>query len=291
MSAFRLPDETYASGVHLRVRDLGEVANFYEAALGLNPSRQSDTGVSFGAPGEASEPFVTLTADATAVHRPRRATGLFHLAIRFPSRRDLAHALQRLVEHDYPLEGAAHHIVSEALYLSDPAGNGVELYADLPRAQWKWREGQIAMATEPLDLGRLLATSGAGRAPVQVPGGTDLGHIHLHVTDLTNAERFLHEFLGLDITQRSYPGALFFSAGGYHHHIAANTWGGASTPPPGSDGLISYRLSVPVHELLFTLKERARIFGYGTSTAETETGEVLQIRDPDGFALEIASAR
>jgi len=179
--------------------------------------------------------------------------------------------------------------VSEAIYLSDLDDNGIELYVDRPRSRWVWHDGQIEMATEPLDLDKLLATNqGQSPLPPHVPPKTDLGHIHLHVSDLAAAERFYHEFLGLAVTQRSYPGALFFSAGGYHHHVAVNTWAGELSAPPNSTGLISYRLEVPVAEILYCLQHRAPLAGYQARTLAGENGsEMLQIRDPNGTWLEL----
>ena len=143
----------------------------------------------------------------------------------------LAQAYQRLVGRGYPVAGASDHGVSEAIYLSDPDGNGVELYADLPRAQWPWRNGEISMVTKALNLDALLAMV-ADEATIAEPlPQTDIGHIHLHVADLAAAERFYGEFLGFSVTQRTYLGALFFAAGGYHHHIGVNIWAGQAAPP------------------------------------------------------------
>ena len=178
--------------------------------------------------------------------------------------------------------------MSEAIYLSDPDDNGIELYVDRSRSRWVWHDGQIEMATEPLDLDKLLATNQDQSAPPHVSAKTDLGHIHLHVSDLAAAERFYREFLGLAVTQRSYPGALFFSAGGYHHHVAVNTWAGELSAPPNSTGLISYRLEVPVAEVLYCLQHRAPLAGYQARTLAGENdSEMLQIRDPNGTWLEL----
>ena len=186
----------------------------------------------------------------------------------------------RLAKADYPIEGASDHIVSEAIYLSDPDHNGVELYADRPRSQWTWREGQIAMATEALDLDNLLATIQGQSEPAGPPPETDIGHIHLHVADLAEAEKFYQEFLGLAVTQRSYPGALFLSAGGYHHHVAVNTWAGSAAPPPNSIGLVSYRLEVPVAEILYCLEHRAPVLGYEAKLEASEEGRCRPAQDP-----------
>jgi catechol 2,3-dioxygenase len=191
----------------------------------------------------------------------------------------------------YPIAGASDHGVSEAIYLSDPDGNGVELYADRPRAQWGWQNGQISMVTTPLDLENLLTSIDTKAATTDPSTQPDLGHIHLHVDDLLRAERFYNEFLGLAVTQRSYPGALFFAAGGYHHHIGANVWAGKTAAPANGVGLISYRLEVPVAEVLYCLRHRAPLLGYETRMELSEEGDpILQVRDPNGNWLEVQAS-
>ncbi len=147
------------------------------------------------------------------------------------------------------------------------------------------------MTTEPLDLESLLAASKGQPLPPYVSPQTDVGHIHLQVADLAEAERFYHDFLGLAVTQRSYPGALFFSAGGYHHHLAVNTWCGNEPPPARSVGLISYRFEVPESEILYCLGHRAPLAGYEARAESGAKGsELLQIRDPNGHWLEVQHA-
>jgi catechol 2,3-dioxygenase len=278
-----LPDETRIDQVRLRARNRNDVLGFYRDLIGLQivPGAGSDMALSSN--GQATS-LIAFDEDASAIPHPPGATGLYHLAIRYSTREALARTCLRLLKSRYPLEGASDHGVSEAIYLSDPEGNEVELYADRPRSEWIWRNGQVAMTTEPLDLKGLLAT--AKEAPAGTPGApdVDIGHIHLHVSDLAKAERFYHEFLGFAVTQRSYPGALFFSAGGYHHHIATNTWGSPAPAPPDSTGLISYRIVVPVREILYCLKNRAPLLGY-----EIEPGspDLLRLRDPNGTWLEV----
>ncbi len=286
MKAF-LPDQTRIGQVHLRTADLKGALAFYSGVLGLKvrhcPGPKAVLSAAGGGPG-----LLVLTEDLNARPRLPRSTGLYHFAIRYPGRQDLAHAYRSLVRSGCPVAGAADHGVSEAIYLSDPDGNGVELYADRPRAQWPWRDGQIAMVTEALDLDDLLALAADESAAAQPPPRTDIGHIHLHVPDLAAAERFYSEFLGLAVTQRSYPGALFFAAGGYHHHVGVNTWAGKTAPPVNSVGLVSYRLEVPVTEILYCLGHRAPLLGYETRTGpEDEGSPVLQLRDPNGNWLEI----
>jgi catechol 2,3-dioxygenase len=290
VSAF-LPDETRISRVQLRTGDLDRALDFYTGVLGLRVAERPRRTVALSA--TASTPaMIVLSEEARATQRLSGTTGLYHFAIRYPSRRDLGHALQRLLRKGYPIQGGADHQVSEAIYLSDPDQNGVELYVDRPRSQWIWRGGRITMRTEPLDFDNLLASTEGEPGPAHVAPQTDLGHLHLNVADLAAAERFYREFLGLAVTQRSYPGALFLSVGGYHHHLAVNTWAGDRSPSANSIGLVSYRLEVPEAEILYCLRNRAPLAGYRTGTAIGENGsELLQIRDPNGHWLEVQHVR
>jgi catechol 2,3-dioxygenase len=150
-----------------------------------------------------------------------------------PTRADLARTLRRVADSRWPLSGASDHLVSEALYLADPEGNGIELYRDRPRDEWPRSAGSIEMATLPLDLESLLGEPGGERAGTRMPAGTTLGHVHLQVADLGDAEAFWVDALGFDVTVRGYP-APFVSAGGYHHHVGLNTWAGVGAPSPPS---------------------------------------------------------
>jgi catechol 2,3-dioxygenase len=287
---FGLPDETRISSVDLRTANLERALEFYQRVLGFKTMEQKGATVSLSATGQAPA-LIILSENREAAPHPRRATGLYHFAIRYPERSDLAHALRRLARNDHLIQGASDHIVSEAIYLSDPDDNGIELYADRPRAQWVWRNGQVAMSTQPLDTVGLLGLVETEPERTDAPPGTDIGHIHLHVADLDPAERFYHEFLGLAVTQRSYPGALFFGAGGYHHHIGVNTWAGKSRAQEDTVGLVSYRLTVPVKEILYCLRHRAPLAGYEIRSQASDTcEELLQIRDPNGNWLEVCQS-
>jgi catechol 2,3-dioxygenase len=281
-----LPDQTRISQVHLRTANLQTALKFYTEVLGLKARQTPGSGAILSA-GTRSPELIVLSQDVDAPQPPPRSTGLYHLALRYPGRQALGQAYQRLARKGYPVTGASDHGVSEAIYLSDPDGNGIELYADRPRAEWVWRNGQIAMPTKALDLDGLLAAAGKFTTPAP-PLPSDIGHIHLSVADLAAAERFYGEYLGFSVTQRSYPGALFFAAGGYHHHIGVNTWAGTAAPPAGSVGLVSYRLEVPCAEILYCLGHRAPLMGYGTRTEPARQGPpFLQIRDPNATWLEV----
>ena len=286
-----LPDQTRISQVHLRTARLARQLDFYSGVLGLKASHEPGGQAILSAMPE--EPgLLVLSEDRSALPRLPQSIGLYHFALRYTTRDDLAHAYRRVVKAGYPVAGASDHGVSEAIYLSDPDGNGVELYADRPRSLWRWQNGQVAMVTTPLDLENLLAATAAKPATTAQLPHADLGHIHLHVKELAAAERFFSEFLGLAVMQGSYPGALFFAAGGYHHHIGVNVWAGKTAPPANSVGLVSYRLEVPVAEILYCLSHRAPVLGYETQTKLQEEGNpILQLRDPNGNWMEVQASR
>jgi catechol 2,3-dioxygenase len=224
--------------VRLRVADLDRVRSYYERTIGLRAE-----GSSLGVDGTS---LIELIDDPGAPPAPPGSTGLFHLAILVPDRPSLAGAVRRVVDSGQRFTGASDHFVSEALYLRDPEGNGIEIYRDRPRSEWEYGPGgELKMGTVALDLDSVLAELPEGEDP-GMPDGTRIGHVHLHVADLGPAESF-YVGLGLDVTVRSYPGALFLSRDGYHHHVGLNTWQGegAPAPPPGSRGLEEFELLVP----------------------------------------------
>jgi catechol 2,3-dioxygenase len=246
MDDLRLPDSTHIGHVHLQVADLGRAFDFYSRAMGFREVSREDGVVSLSASG-GWPVHLRLSERPGAPRKPHNATGLFHVAIRLPDRQALARLLQRLLEHQVSLLGASDHKVSEAIYLQDPDGNGLELYTDRARELWPRQDGQIAMTTDPLDLDDLLR---AGSPRIEWEGlhpETDIGHVHLQGNDLAQAEAFYHGLLGLAVTQRTYPGALFMSAGGYHHHVAVNIWASRGGPPapPEAAGLLSFALRIP----------------------------------------------
>jgi catechol 2,3-dioxygenase len=271
--------ETRMGIVRLRVRDLDRSRAFYEQALGLVATAGGDGTVSVGPSG--GSPLVELLGDATAPPLDRRAPGLYHLAVLVPSRVDLAFALGRLVAIPWPLDGASDHLVSEALYLSDPDGNGIEIYRDRPREQWPRADGRLTMDTLPLDLDHLLSELGGVQAlQERAPAATTIGHVHLQVTDLGESEAFYSGILGFEVTVRGYPGVLFVAAGGYHHHLGLNAWNSAGSGPPaaGAVGLHSFEIVLPQPSELDRLRARLEEAGIVTSGGNGRT----VARDPSG---------
>jgi len=260
----------HIGAVTLRVHDLSGMTAFYRDSIGLAVIEQSATAATLGVDGEV---LVRLLTGAT---RPTSPAGLFHLAILLPSRADLADWLAHAAATRIPLEGASDHLVSEALYLSDPEGNGIEIYRDRARAEWPRRDGAIQMATDRLDLDALLAEARPGTY-AGMPSGTRMGHIHLRIGDTAEAERFYAEKLGFELMVR-YPGASFLASGGYHHHIAGNIWNsrGAGPRQPGEAGLDTFE--VVARDATDFEAMRHRMLASGGS--ETEQGPT--IADPWG---------
>lgn len=279
-----LPDETRLGAIRLRAGDVGLLRDFYQRVIGLRPLPAEDGIAALGAGDRA---LVELHPDTDAPARPPGTTGLFHLAILVPTRVDLARALRRVWEAGWHLSGASDHLVSEALYLSDPEGNGIELYRDRPRDEWPRPGGQLEMATLPLDLESLLSETGDDDVAPVMPDGTILGHVHLQVAYLQEAERFWVDGLGLEVTVRLYPGALFVSAGGYHHHVGLNTWAGtgAPPPPPGARGLERFEVVLPDDASVAAVRERLALVA-----DVRDLGDVVLAEDPSGNGMLLRAA-
>ena len=233
---------TAIGAVHLTISDLRRSVRFYETHLGFTVHRRDERSAWLGA---GAADLLILTQCETAP-RVRGTTGLYHFAILVPSRADLARSLRRLVATDTIMQGAADHGVSEALYLADEDGIGIEIYRDRPRDQWPIAGGRLSMGADPLDLETLLDEAGRADSAAGLPSGTVIGHVHLHVSTLDEAQKFYVDLMGFELTQRYGPSALFVAAGGYHHHIGLNTWAGvgAPPPPPGAIGLKYFEVTL-----------------------------------------------
>ena len=261
--------------VALTISNLDRSIEFYRDVLGLKVKRRENGEAHLGT---GSDDLVVLHENPQA-RRVSRTTGLYHFAILVPSRVELAQSLKRLTETQWPVQGFADHLVSEAIYLPDPDGNGIEIYRDRPRDQWPRLNGNIRMATDPLDLEGVMAElDGHNKTWTGMDPQTVLGHMHLHVGNLPQANTFYGDAIGLDLITRMGNSALFMSAGGYHHHLGLNTWAGVNAPPPPPDaiGLRYFTIKLPQANEVGAMADRTR--NAGGSIEETESGVLL--RDP-----------
>jgi catechol 2,3-dioxygenase len=241
---YRLPADIELDIVHLQVADLDRSTGYYDRVLGLRVLESTAETATLGAQGDDT-PLIELVELPGAAPVPRRGRlGLYHFALLLPDRPSLGRFAAHLASvGEYA--GMADHLVSEALYLTDPDGLGIEVYADRPKSSWRQEGGALAMATDPLDLDDLARAAGA-QPWAGMPAGTRMGHIHLHVGDLDAAAAFYHAGLGLDRVVLNFPGALFMSAGGYHHHLGTNIWAaGAPTATVGDARLLDWTLRLP----------------------------------------------
>jgi catechol 2,3-dioxygenase len=280
---FALTRPAFVEQVHLVVNDLAQVSEFYQRVIGLSVLEKSASGDVLGV---AGKPLLTLTTRQDAVRSPRSAAGLFHTAFLVPTRQDLAHWLAHAAANDVRLEGASDHLVSEALYLSDPEGNGIEIYRDRQPDEWSFHDdGTVEMATARLDLQELHAS-----APQAVwsgmAEGTSVGHIHLQVGDVPQAEAFYRDVLGLKVMAR-YPGASFFATGGYHHHVAANIWNsrGAGPRQENMTGLADYTLRFNDPETLASALKSLQKQQIDT----VRTSDGWSLKDPWGIGIKLSS--
>lgn len=230
--------------------------------------------------------LLTIEQPDGVTPKESRATGLYHFAILLPTRADLGKALLHFVQNNIPL-GASDHLVSEALYINDPDGNGIEVYADRPASTWKWSNEQVEMTTEPLD-GQSVLEAGQGEVWAGLPTDTLMGHIHLHVSELSRTEEYYTKGLGFDVVTRYGGQALFISTGGYHHHIGLNTWNGIGAPSPSENsvGLKWFTLVLPNEEAL--TQTLANLHGIGAWVQED--GREIFTKDPSGNKIKLVIA-
>ena len=282
---YRLPDPTRIGRVRLQVADLQRSLDFYERVLGLVVLTRTATTAVLTAHGDAHA-LVELREQRGVQPAPKRgAFGLFHFAVLLPSRADLGRFVAHLANLGIRL-GAADHWVSEAIYLTDPDGLGIEVYADRPQSTWQVRGRELAMATEALDLEDLVR-AGEGEEWSGAPAGTVIGHVHLHVGNLEDAERFYHVALGLDKVVWGYPGALFLSAGGYHHHLGTNTWSPGPAASEDQAHLMEWELLVPTTADAAAVAQSFMATGFAAE-ADASTWTV---RDPWNTRIRIVPAR
>lgn len=285
-TGYRLPAASRVGGVVLQVADLARSVEYYERVIGLRVIVRERRTARLGGPGDdMAEVLVELREVRGVAPVPRGSRfGLFHFAILLPDRP----ALGRFLTHLGALgiqPGMADHFVSEALYLDDPDGLGIEVYADRTRDRWRSLAGEVLMTTDPLD-GEGVIAAGAGEAWSGVPAGTVMGHVHFHVGDLQQANDFYHKSLGLDRMAWGFPGALFLAVGGYHHHVGVNTWATrASAPAEREARLVEWRLHVPKSSDANAASRNAEFGGYQTTKDDRD----WLISDPWGTVVRLSA--
>lgn len=267
---FKLDPNMQLGYVHLRALNINTMKEFY-TKLGLQVIHDEAQKVVFTIPGN-EDPILVLTTEDNTTPRPARTTGLFHLAILVKSREDLAHVIGNISQVGIAVNGAGDHIYSEAFYLNDPEGNGLEIYRDRPRNEWiEDGKGGLVTATNPVDVQGVMALFDRSRPWNGFPEGTVMGHVHLNVSQLNEQTTYFYiDSLGMDIMTNFMESALFISAGSYHHHIAVNVWQGVGAPnsPALSTGLVGYSLvlssedelqkladNLVAHEIPFTFED------------------------------------
>jgi len=277
-----LSDATRLGAIHLVITDLGRSVGFYERSIGLRLHGRDAASARLGAGGED----LVVLHEVPDADPPGSHAGLYHFALRHPSREGLARAAARLAVTSTTITGASDHGFSEAIYLADPDGNGIELYADRRRAEWPPLDRIDRIAPEPLDLDGLLRSVGDGAARDRADAGLVVGHVHLHVGDIDAARSFYRDVIGFD-EQIVLPNAVFVSAGGYHHHLAFNLWRGTAVPPAplGVVGLDHWTILVEDRRQLDAILDRASRAGLDL---ERPQDDAALLRGPDGIAVRIA---
>ncbi len=277
----RIDAKTRLGYVHLTVSDLDALLPFYQEVLGFELHRREGGTAYLGA---GREDLVVLTENPEA-RRPGRATGLYHFAILTPSRLELAQSLRRLAETQAPLQGFADHGVSEAIYLADPDGNGIEVYRDRPRKDWYDASGRFRMGTDPLDVRGVLAELEKVDGKWQgLNPDTVLGHMHLQIAQVKPVEAFYRDVLGMDVMM-NWGTASFVSAGGYHHHIGMNTWNSAGAPPPPPDSLGLRYFTMQIPDSAAASRIADNVHEAGLNLQETEEGLLVQDPSKNGIVL------
>lgn len=284
-AGYRLPEGTRLGPVRLQVAELARSLAFYEAVLGLRVAERGAASAALAAHGD--ERVLVVLEEGKGV-RPagRGLLGLYHFAIRLPDRPSLGRFVRHLGEAGVRA-GAADHVVSEALYLTDPDGLGIEVYADRPRDSWQRIGRELMISTDPVDVAGLVAA--AGGAPwTGMPAGTVIGHVHLHVGDLARGAAFFSEALGFDRMTWRYPGALFLGAGGYHHHLGTNVWAGPGARPPGEADarLREWTIELPTTDDVAAAARSLASAGHPVEIVAEEA----RTRDPWGTAIRVHAA-
>lgn len=273
---------TYVDHVKIKVENLERSLKYYQEVIGFKVLEKTEKSAKLTTDGKTS--ILSLEQPENVIRKQGRTTGLYHFAILLPNRSDLANIVFHFIENKIQL-GSSDHLVSEALYLSDPDGNGIEIYIDRDPSHWHWNNGEVAMTVDPLNFQDLLA-NGPQQQPWQgLPAGTVMGHIHLHVAELKKTEEFYTKGLGFEVVCRYGAQALFISTGKYHHHIGLNTWNGVGAPAPleNSVGLKFFTLMFPSEEARMQSVSNLKDMGASVS----EENNTIITYDPSGNCIKL----
>lgn len=270
---------TYVGRVNLKVQDLDRSLTFYQEVLGFQVLEQTDKTVKLTTDGKTS--VLSIEQPENVVPTQGKTTGLYHFALLLPNRSDLADIVHHFMDIGFQ-HGSSDHLVSEALYLADPDGNGIEIYIDRKPSEWIWNNGEVAMTVDPLNFKDLLS-EGKQQSWKGLPIGTVMGHLHLHVSELEKTEEFYSKGLGFEVVNRYGNQALFISTGKYHHHIALNTWAGVGAPTPtlNSVGLESFTIVLPDEAARNHILTQLKSIG---ASVEEENGAFVSY-DPSGHRI------
>lgn len=286
MSKYHKPPIGYVSKVSLQVLDLARSTEFYSRVIGLHVLSQNEDQVDFSANGK--DTLLTIYQLSNGVKKQPRTTGLYHFALLLPNRKELGKILNHFIQNQIPLQGASDHGISEAIYLSDPDGNGIEIAVDTPASTWKWQDGLLDVFSNngPMDVKAVLDAS-QNEVFKSLPSDTIIGHIHLHGSELKNIRNFYEKVLGMDVVIDLPRQALFFSYGNYHHHLAVNVWNGMGAPIPdkNSVGLRNFEIKLPEHLKIDDIK--VKLQQLNSQYSKTEKG--IKVSDPSGNNINITS--
>lgn len=286
MKNYHTSDIPHIKNVQLKVSDLERSLNFYTQVLGLSILNQTVSQAELG--NTKGQSLIELVELKNAIKRPQRFAGLYHVALLVPNRIALAKLVQHFIDHKIPVQGASDHGISEAIYLADPDGNGIEIASDTPDDTWPWINGKLDILGKngPMDIDAVLASKNKDEVFEKMEAETIVGHLHLHTSELEKSKQFYTEILGMDVVIDLPNSALFMSYAGYHHHIALNLWNGRNVPqnPVNAPGLALARLQVPSLEFLREIEDKLIKHQY----SYTKKDQALFVLDPSGNPFELS---
>ena len=285
MKNYHSIDIPHIKNLQLKVSNLKQSLVFYTKVLGLSILHQNTTEASLG--NTKGERLIDLIELKDPNHRPQRFAGLYHVALLVPNRKALAKLVQHFIEQKIPVQGASDHGISEAIYLADPDGNGIEIASDTPDDTWPWINGKLDIFGKngPMDVDAVLANNPNNEIFEQMEADTIVGHLHLHASELEKSKQFYTEILGMDVVIDLPNSALFMSYAGYHHHIALNLWNGRNVPqsPVNAPGLALARLQVPSNDFMNEVEKKLIKHSY----PYTKKDQALFVLDPSGNPFEL----